>query len=204
MKEQRPAIAEEVQRVTDSLYFWQAYEPAVRVDLSCCAVRGTDGWVLIDPILLAEEALDELLAVAQPACIFLTNGNHARAAEYFRERFSVPVLAHADAEAELGIAVDRFVKEGETVGGDGRVIELAGASPGEIALLSASGLHLGDALIHLEPDGFAFLPDKYCTDAKKLRQNLRKLLNVEITLMTFAHGLPLLDRPKERLAQLLA
>ena len=27
----RPAMADEVQRVSEALYFWQAYEPAVKV-----------------------------------------------------------------------------------------------------------------------------------------------------------------------------
>ena len=204
MKERHAAVADEAQRVTDALAFWQAYDPSVRVDLSCCAVRGEDGWVFVDPIPLVREALNELLELAPPACIFLTNGNHARAAEEYRETFSIPVLAHEDAAPELGISVDRFVREGDVIAGGMRVIELAGAGPGEVALLSHVGLHVGDALIHLAAEGFTLLPDKYCSDPKKLRQNLRKLLNVEFTLMTFAHGLPLLKNPRETLAQLFA
>ena len=204
MSEEQPARADEVQRVTDSLYFWQAYDPTVRVDLSCCAVRGEEGWVLIDPIALHYDALAELLEVAHPACIVLTNGNHARSAKYFGERFSIPIFAHPEAEAELGFKVDAFLREGEQVAGALDVIELGGAGAGEVALISSSGLHLGDALINLEPQGLTILPEKYCADQKNLRANLRKLLNVEFPLMTFAHGLPLLNRPKESLVQLLS
>lgn len=204
MSEEQTARADEVQRVTDSLYFWQAYDPAVRVDLSCCAVRSEEGWVLIDPIALHYDALGELLEVAHPACIVLTNGNHARSAKYFSERFSIPIFAHAEAEPELGIKVDAYLREGEQVGGALGVIEIGGAGAGEVALISASGLHLGDALINLEPHGLTVLPEKYCSDPKKLHENLRKLLNVDFPLMTFAHGLPLLNRPKESLVQLLS
>ncbi len=204
MSKLRTAMAEEAQRVSDTLYFWQAYEPAVRVDLSCCAVRSADGWILIDPIPLAREGMEEILELAKPACIILTNGNHARAAEHYRQALSVPVLAHEEAAAELGIPVDRFLKEGDVICGGVAVVELTGAGTGEIALVSPCGLHLGDALINLEPTGLMQLPDKYCSDAKNLRRNLRKLLKVEFTLMTFAHGLPLLNAPGERLVQLLA
>jgi hypothetical protein len=204
MSEERAARAEEVQRVTDTLYFWQAFEPAVRVELSSCAVLTQEGWVFIDPIPLGIDALHELLEISQPASIVLTNGNHARSSTELGQRFSIPILAHAAAEADLGIKIDSFLREGEMVAGGLQVIELAGAGPGEIALVSSSGLHLGDALINLDPQGLTFLPDKYCSDPKKLRENLRKLLNVECTLMTFAHGLPLLNRPRERLVQLLA
>ena len=197
-----PATADEVQRVTDSLYFWQVFDPAVKVDLSCCAVRGSDGWVLIDPIPLTGDAVAELLEEVQPASIVLTSGNHERAAALYRERFGIPVLAHPDALPELGLTVDQLIREGDSISGDISVVELPGAAPGEIALHSSTGLHLGDALINLEPHGLVFLPEKYCTDFRKLRENVRKLLNVEFALMTFAHGLPLLNRPRQKLVQL--
>ena len=73
--------AEEFQQVIDGLYFWQAYDSAVKVELSCCARLTPRGLVFIDPIPLAREALAELCAVAAPAAIILTNGNHARAAD---------------------------------------------------------------------------------------------------------------------------
>lgn len=198
----RPAMADEVQRVSDSLYFWQAYEPAVKVDLSCCAVRGSEGWILIDPIPLARGALAELLEEVRPTCIVLTSGNHERAAAVYRERLGLPVLAHADAVPELTLPIERTLQEGDSVAGDLTVLELPGAAAGEIALLSSAGLHVGDALIHLEPHGLTFLPEKYCSDERKLRDSVRKLLKVEFSLMTFAHGLPLLNRARQNLAQL--
>ena len=57
------ARAEEIQEVRPGLYFWQAYEPSVKVDLSCCARQTARGLVFIDPIPLAKEALEELLSV---------------------------------------------------------------------------------------------------------------------------------------------
>ena len=196
--------AHEFQQVTDGLYFWQAYDPAVKVDLSCCARRTARGLVFIDPIPLARAALAELCEVAPPAAIILTNGNHARAAAEYRQRFSIPILAHAAAVAELGIPVDQEIADGETVLDEFTVIALPGAAPGEIALHTGGTLHVGDALIHLAPHGFAFLPEKYCADAKEMRASLGKLLRFPFEVLTFAHGLPLVFQARQRLAQLLA
>jgi hypothetical protein len=197
--------AEEFQLITDRVAFWQAYEPAVKSDLSCCATITPRGLVFIDPIPLATNALAELVGLAPPAAIVCTNGNHARAAEEFRRRFSVPICAHSAAVAELGISVDRELLEGEIVGDALTVIEIPGAGAGEIALFSGSGaLHVGDALIHVEPLGFALLPDKYCADPREMRRSLGKLLPFDFELLTFAHGLPLATRPHHRLSTLLA
>ena len=74
-----PAAAE-FHRITDDLFFWQTYAPAVKSDLSCCALRVGGRLVFVDPIPLAKAALADLVADAPPALIVLTNGNHARAA----------------------------------------------------------------------------------------------------------------------------
>ncbi len=198
-------IAEEFQLITPRVAFWQAYEPAVKSDLSCCAIVTPSGLVFIDPIPLAEDALAELIPLAPPAAIVCTNGNHARAAADFRARFSIPIHAHPDAVAELGFAVDHELSEGATVCESLGVIELPGGGAGEIALHSAAGaLHVGDALIHLEPMGFALLPDKYCADAREMRRSLGKLLRFDFELLTFAHGLPLTVKARHRLETLLA
>ena len=195
------ACAEEFQTVREDLFFWQAYDASVKVDLSCCARQTSRGLVFIDPIRLADEALDELTARRRPAAIVLTNGNHERAARDFRERFQIPIYAHRDALAGPG-EVD--LREGEALMDELAVVELPGASPGEIALHGAGVLHVGDALIHLPPAGLGILPDKYCSDPNQLRHSLGKLLSFPFDALTFAHGLPLVTQARERLSQLLA
>lgn len=198
-----PAAAE-FQLIRPDLAFWQAYEPAVKSDLSCCARRLGSQLVFIDPIPLAAPALEELAALATPAAIVLTNGNHARAAAKFRTQFSIPIFAHADAVAELGIPIDGALEDGTMVADELSVIALPGAGAGEIALCGGGVAHVGDALIHVEPTGFSPLPDKYCNDARELRRSLGKLLRTEFEILTFAHGLPLISQARRRLENLLA
>jgi hypothetical protein len=197
--------ATEIHEVAPGLLVWQAYDENVKAELTSCAVTTGFGLVLIDPIPLGSYAMQELLEAGQPSHIVCTSGNHARAAEALRDRFRVPVVGSAAAVDELGFAPDELVREGDTVADVLTVYEVPGAGPGEIALHHAAGvLHLGDCLINFEPNGFALLPDKYCSSPRQMRVSLRKLLPLPFSLLTFAHGLPLVTRAHERLAQLLA
>ena len=168
-----------------------------------CALRVGGRLVFVDPIPLAAAALAELVADAAPALIVLTNGNHARAAAEYRERFGVPVVGGVDVMDET--IVDQVVADGDTLLSAISVVTLPGGGPGEIALHAPAGVVcVGDALINLEPHGFAMLPEKYCGDAKLLRASLRKLLRFDFGVLTFAHGLPIVTDARRRLESLLA
>lgn len=193
--------AEEIQQVRDGLWFWQRFQASVKVDCSSCAVRVGAGLILVDPIPLAAEAMEELCSFGEIAGIVATNRNHDRAVAELQKRFDVPVFAHAAA----GFSTDETVREGDQIFGALEVLEIAGAAPGEIALHDPRGwMIVGDALINLEPDGLALLPAKYCADADEMRVSLRKLLRFPIEVLTFAHGLPLVSRAHPRLENLLA
>ena len=197
--------ADEIQQVRDGLWFWQRFQPSVKVDCSSCAVRIGTKLILVDPIPLAAAALDELRQLGEPAAIVATNGNHDRAIPQLRAKLGVPVFAHAAAVPALGFAVDRTLSDGEVLFDTLEVVALPGAGPGEIALHDARGwLIVGDALTNLEPTGLALLPAKYCANAKEMRASLGKLLRFPSEVLTFAHGLPVVTRARHRLESLLA
>ncbi len=198
--------ADEFQDLGGGRFVWQMYDPAVTTEVTCTAFRVGGEWYFVDPVPLAAPALDELAGgAAGGGAILLTNGNHERAAASFRDKFRLPVAGHADLAPEISIALDRTVGDGDVLFGQFHVIELPGAGIGEVAYLhSASGtLCVGDALIHLEPLGFAPLPAKYCRDARRLRESLPRLLEHSFDQMTFAHGTPILARAHARLASLI-
>jgi len=197
----RPIV--EIQLIRPGLFFWQGYDAKVKTDLGCCAVATPSGLVFIDPLPLAREPLEELASQFAPAGIVLTNANHERASADFARRFGVPVHAHAEARGE--VAADRWIESDDaTIGETVRVIHLPGFAKGEIALHAGGDcLMLGDALINAEPYGFAMLPDKYCADPKLARVSLQKLLPLQVELITFAHGLPIVSHARRRLETLL-
>ena len=197
--------ADEIQQVRDGLWFWQRFQPSVKVDCSSCAVRLGTKLILVDPIPLDAGALGELRQLGEPAAIIATNGNHDRAVVELRAKLGVPVFAHAAAVSALGIDVDRALHDREVLFDSLEVIEIPGAGPGEIVLHDARGwLIIGDALTNLEPTGLALLPAKYCESAKEMRVSLGKLLRFPSDVLTFAHGLPVVTRARHRLESLLA
>jgi hypothetical protein len=59
-------------------------------------------------------------------------------------------------------------------------------------------------MIHLPSTGFSLLPGKYCADEKLMHTSLQKLLRWQFRILTFAHGLPIVNNPRPRLESLLA
>jgi hypothetical protein len=66
-----------------------------------------------------------------------------------------------------------------------------------------STLVVGDSLINLEPHGLTLLPEKYCTDLSLLKVSVKRLLDLPIQRIFFAHGAPIIHDALTQLRQLL-
>ena len=199
------ARADEYQQLSDTLYHWSVYEPSVKCEIGCTALKLESGWVVIDPVPLAGAVWKELLALASLRAILLTNGNHVRDAVGLREQHDVPVVTAAETLRDITeLKPDVTLLPGEMLYGI-TSIAIPGATPGETAFYSETGvMTLGDAVINVSPEsGLELLPEKYCTDAEQNRASLRNLLNFDFHTLTFAHGAPLTTRAKEKLSALL-
>ncbi len=197
--------ADEVDAVTEGVCIWQAYDANVKCDLTSAALRIGESLVLVDPIALSAAGAQDLESYGRPALVVCTSGNHARAADHFRRHYRIPIAGHAEAESESGLSFDTTITEGTRLLEAIEVCTLPGAAAGEIALATPDGVVcVGDALIHLPPEGLRILPDKYCADPKELRTSLRKLLRWDFRVLTFAHGWPLAVSARERVASLIA
>ncbi len=198
--------ADEFQALSDTIYHWSVYEPSVKCELSCTAIKAGSGLVVIDPAPLVEEAWEELLALVPLRAILLTNGNHVRETLALRQKHQVPVAtAMATRKDITELKPDVVLLENELIYGIA-AIPIPGATPGETAFFSkASGVMvIGDAVINLNTEsGLELLPDKYCDNPEQNRASLRKLLNFDFHTLTFAHGLPVTSRAKEKWAALL-
>jgi glyoxylase-like metal-dependent hydrolase (beta-lactamase superfamily II) len=199
------ARADEFQELSDTLYHWSVYEPAVKCEIGCTALKLDSGWVVIDPVPLAGAAWKELLALAALRAILLTNGNHVREAAVLRDKHHVPVVTAAETLRDITeLRPDITLLPNEKLYGI-TSIAIPGATPGETAFYSETGVMiLGDAVINISPEaGLELLPGKYCTDAQQNRASLRKLLNFDFHTLTLAHGAPVTTRAKEKLEALL-
>jgi len=200
-----PTHADEFQALSDTLYHWSVYDPAIKCEMGCTALKAASGWVVVDPVPLAETAWKELLALASLRAILITNGNHVRDTVALRLQHQVPVVTAAETRRDITeLRPDITLLPGELLYGI-TAIAIPGATPGETAFYSKTGVMIiGDAVINTSQEsGLEFLPDKYCADAEQNRASLRKLLNFDFHTLTFAHGAPITTRAKEKLSALL-
>jgi hypothetical protein len=197
--------APDLSPLSDRLWLWQAYDPAVKSDLFASAVKNSEGLFLIDPIPLAPAFLAELTAHGHVAGILVTNANHTRAAAAFARQSGATIFAAEPVIGELGGEKTQSIAGGEIIPGV-VAIPLAGAAAGEMAFHFADHggtVVIGDALINFEPDGFALLPAKYCSNQKQMGRSLRQLLDWPFEHLLFAHGAPILSSARARLETLL-
>jgi hypothetical protein len=192
--------------VASDLVIWHAYDPEVKAELYSTCLATDAGTYLVDPIPLQRETFAEMIGSSRVAGVVLTNSNHHRAAVQFAQQSSVPILAHRETFPHGETSRLKIVFDGDEICDGLRVIGIDGGPPGEMVLHHADGggtLIVGDALINLEPYGFAFLPARYCSNQKQMRRSLRKLLDYNAKRMLFAHGAPILSAASERVRALL-
>ncbi len=198
--------AADFQSLTDSLWLWEAYDPAVKSDLFSSAALLADRLLLFDPIPLVAAAREKLVSGRGIAGIVLTNSNHLRAAADFSRQYETSIFAAEPVIREFKSVNTVALSANARIAPEISAIPIEGAAPGEMAFhLGGNGgtIVVGDALIHVDPYGFALLPPKYCSDQKEMRRSLRQLLDWTFQRLLFAHGPPLLSSARERLETLL-
>jgi glyoxylase-like metal-dependent hydrolase (beta-lactamase superfamily II) len=199
-------LANELTQVSQHLHFWQFYDVSVKAELFSTAIGTTGGILLVDPVPLREELLQQLVGGYRVAGVFVTSANHCRAAGKFAEKLTAPIFAHQSTCTACGFPSLHEVKDGDSFVGNVRALGIEGAATGEMAIYhedNGGTLIMGDALINFEPYGFTFLPRKYCANAKQMRRSLRRLLDYEFERMLFAHGAPLIHSARKKLEGLL-
>ena len=186
-------------QITSDLFVWHGYNPECKTDCTSTAVRTPDGFVLIDPVRLEEQAIERMVSDDKVVAVLLTNGNHLRGSLYEKERLDVPIYAPSGAESM--VPVDRVVRDGELLWERLRAIALPGGSPGETAYHAPGVLVIGDALTNL--DGLHVLPEKYCADLPLLLNSLRAIRPLQFEVACFAHGLPIVGNARQKLADII-
>jgi len=190
-------------RVSIRFAIWYTYDPTVKADLFSTAVSARNELTVVDPIALPTKYRTELDSLGRIAIIVVTNANHLRDTLNFAPSDSPSIFAAPELNAEL--THNHALSDGLQVG-PFRAVKIDGAADGEFALYhpdDGGTLIVGDALINFETHGFELLPQKYCTNQKRMIRSLRRLLDFDFNRIFFAHGNPIVTRARERLASLL-
>ena len=187
-------------RVSTAFAIWYTYDPTIKADLFSTAFAARNELAVVDPIALPAPHRNQLNSLGRVAIIVVTNANHLRDTLNFSR--SASIFAPSELNAEL---TDYYALSDGLQLGPFRAIKIDGAADGEFALYhpdDGGTLIVGDALINFEPHGFDLLPQKYCTNQKRMIRSLRRLLDLDFNRVFFAHGIPIVTRARERLASL--
>lgn len=195
-----------LQQYLPPLYGWSAYHEEWKVAFHSHALVTTAGVALVDPLKPVAGVLSQLADLGEPWGVFLTGGNHARDADWFRREYGIQVYAHPSAATDGDIKIDVPVLDGEKLPGGLQAVQLPGHGVGEMAWLAQQEdgiLFLGDALLHPSADKLEYLPPNYCEDLGQAAQSLKKLNSLSFAAATFAHGEPIVAHAKQQITEFL-
>ena len=198
--------ARRLDQIAGPLYGWSSLHTEWKVHFNSYALQTPDGVALIDPVRPGPAVLQKIEALGELVGVFLTNANHDRDADWFRRHYEIQVYAHEKAAAECDTKIDVPLLDNEKLPGGLKALYLPGSGAGEIGLYCRSEggiLLLGDALLNLPKDGLALLPEQYCEDVRAARRSAKRLLTLDLKIVTFAHGTPLTDNAKRQITRFL-
>lgn len=192
--------------ITPGLHGWSSFHTEWKVPFDSYAVISTDGVIFIDPMMPSPPVLKKLKTLGAPLAVFLTNAHHDRDADWFRKTFDIQIYAHEKAQADCATKIDVLVMDGEKLPGGLRAVHMPGSSSSETAYhtkQSGGLLLIGDTLLNVRGNGLSLLAESYCEDRRQARQSLKKLLPLSFKVVTFAHGEPIVEAAKGRIASFI-
>jgi hypothetical protein len=173
-----------------------------------------EGCALFDP-RVPDEGLDDVARHGRPEAILLSNRHHLRHAERFAERFDCRIKAqrsglHEFADGGPDVLPFDF---GDTVAPGVTALEVGALTPEDTAFHIAAGpgvLLFADALVRNGDGELTYVPDALMgDDPEAVRTGLtaalsRLLERDDFDALLFAHGAPVPEGGRERLAAFVA
>ena len=185
--------ATKIDTVTPGILNWHVDDDRIKTRSDAFAVTQGGTSVLIDPLPLGPEGIEQLGRVEW---IVLTGSCHQRSAWRYRGHFGAKVIAPEGAE-ELEEQPDSWYRAGHHLPGDLVAVHTPGPDDAHYSFHHEEGegtLFCADVLYH-EKDGVAFIPDQYQSNPKRTRKSARHLLELRFGVLCFSHGAPITDDP---------
>ncbi len=186
--------------ILPNIFTWSWFSEEKGFNFNGYCVQTQEGIFIIDPPPLDNAVWHEIESRGYPQAIYLTNKDHTRTADEFKQRYDCPVWIHEADRSLCNIEIDRTFQDGQKLAGNFYVIHLEHLkSPGESALLWQEGagvLFIGDALIGNPPGELNLLPPAKVPDPKQAKTSLKKLLNYQYESVLVGDGKSFHDHGK--------
>jgi uncharacterized cupin superfamily protein len=181
---------------------WSRWQADRAMFFNSWLVNTNMGDVAVDPL---EPDADDLAFVDARGlhAVVLTNRDHERAAALFAQRYGVPVFAPEPDAAEIGVRVDRVLRDGDDVAG-WRVMMFEGfKTPGECALVRNRVAITGDAFWGVPAGALRLMPDDKLADPARAALSARRLLEANVEHLLVGDGMPIFYRAFDALSVML-
>ena len=199
-----------IREVLPGVYHWTAIHPRIRLPVDSYYIEPAR--VLLDP-MVPREGLDWFERRATPEQIVLTNRHHLRDSERYVDAFGCPIRC-SDAglhEFEHGPKVEGFAYGGQLAPGI-TAHQVGAICPDDTALhiqADIGAIAFADGLTRPRRGQRAFRPGCLLGDdpsrvRARLRESLRRLLDLDFDNLFFAHGEPLIGGGREALRGFVA
>lgn len=185
-------------RVKSGVWMWSIFSEEKRMDFNGYLIQtGPNQSFIVDPPCAGPDVLEGFTPLPKAEFIFLTNADHQRAAEEFRQRFQLPIYVHELDVPLLSLKPDFTVQDGHSFVDGWRVIHLPNQkTPGESALYNQpqQTLLVGDALIGHPVQSLSMLPkEKYRDRYAALSALQERLGGLQVKAVLAGDGDPLMS-----------
>ena len=194
------------QLIFDDIYSWSIFSEMRQIDFNGHLWVRPEGNILIDPVPMIDSDLKQFDDLGGASLIVLTNSDHEREAESFRERTGADIVIHEADAAALEVAANRQIIDGEEIVPGLQAIHLRyGKSPGEIALYfpEKRAVLLGDLVVGAPIGSLTLLADEKLADPPKAALELRKILALPFDAILVGDGHSILQDARQRLTECL-
>ena len=194
------------QLMYSNIYSWSIFSEMRELDFNGHLWVRPEGNILIDPVQMIDSDRDQLMALGGAAWIVITNRDHEREADQFREITGARIAVHEADVSALSTKVDRSLADREEIVPGLTAIRLRyGKSAGEIALyFSELGIVLAGDLIVGAPVGqLSLLADDKLEDPAKAALEIRKILALSFDAILVGDGHSILQDGRRQLVECL-
>lgn len=199
-----PAVADRAEEFVPGVWRWAVSNANIGgAESTSHAVRAEEGLVFLDPVRLADDAVEQLGRVS---AICLTAQCHQRSAWRYRRELGARVHAPEGTRAMEEEPDERY-GTGDELPGELRAVHTPGPEEVHFSFLlerSPRVLFCSDLLTNYGGRSLDFVPLEYHDDPRRTRASVEGLLDLEFDVLCLAHGSPVLGDPHAAIRGLLA
>ena len=189
-----------MKQVLPQIWQWSWFSPEKQLDFNGHLLAVGEHRILIDPPPMDSTDRAQVRQGGQIDYIIITNRDHEREVETFRNDFQCQVFVPELDAKEMKIQPTKTYADGELLPGGIWVVHLADQkSLGECALFLQQGngiVIVGDALIGKPPGAVSLLPPEKYANISKAREGLQRLLKYNFDSLLVGDGVSILTGAK--------